>query len=560
MKYFMYCRKSNEAEDRQVQSIPDQIRELELVAERNNLHVIDVFKESRSAKAPGRQEFTKMMEAITRGEANGILAWKLNRLARNPIDGGTISWLLQQGVVKHIQTHDRGHYPSDNVIVMAVELGMANQYVRDLSVDTLRGLRTRENVKGYPNGVAPIGYLNDMSKEPGDRGWIIDPDRFHIVQQLLEMFATGRYSAHQITDIANNVMGLRTPLHKKQGGKKLVNSYVTGTMLRHPIYAGFFYVKDGARRELNQDVPRMISEEKHHLMQRIMQSKGRPRPSVNKDMFPYKRICDCGGCGGRVTAESKNQLICPSCKHKFAYPKKSHCPYCKIAIKDMVDPKYLHYDFYHCTKKKDPLCKEGSVEEKEIDKYLAKYFEENLSISKDLADWCIRHLDQLDVTDQQNDYEKRKSLEKTLASKKAEDRELNLMRARGLLNDQELIQTRAPLKIEIEILEQAVAKLGNTGHENLLKAHGAFNLAAGVGAVVRKGTPEQKMQVLFETGSNLTLKDRKLSISHTDLYATIIKGLNQAKAKNPEFEPKNTQADKDETDVFTSVRPTLLRG
>jgi site-specific DNA recombinase len=559
-RYFMYCRKSNESEDKQVQSIPDQIRELEIVAARNGLNVIETFQESRSAKAPGRAEFSKMIERINRGEADGILAWKLNRLARNPVDGGTISWFLQQGVVKHIQTHDRSYFPSDNVIVMAVELGMANQYVRDLSVDTLRGLRTRENVKGYPNGVAPMGYSNDMSREPGDRGWVIDTNCFSVVQQVLEMFATGKYSIRQLTRIANDEMGLRTPVHKRQGGKKLVLSYVAGTLLRNPVYAGFFIVGDGTRRELNKTVPRMISEETFWKTQRILQSKGRPRPSLNKDLFPYKRVCACGGCGGTITAEGKDQLICSNCRHKFAYSKKSSCPKCDMAIIDMESPKYLRYDFYHCTKRKDPLCTEGSIEEKSIDSFLSTYFKENLSISPDLANWCIKNLDQLEQASEQTDFERRVSLERTLKIKQNEDRELSLMRARGLLTDQELLQAKSHLKAEIEPLEQELEKLGGSGQEKLEEAKKAFSLATGVGKIFEVGTPNEKMEVLLETCSNLTLKSRNLSISHADLYSDIISGLKMAREVNPLFEPENTKADKDKTDVFTSVRPTLLRG
>ena len=63
---------------------------------------------------------------------------KMDRLARNPVDGGQIQWLLQNSVIAHIQTHDRGYFPTDNVLMMSVEFGMANQYIRDLSVNTAR--------------------------------------------------------------------------------------------------------------------------------------------------------------------------------------------------------------------------------------------------------------------------------------------------------------------------------------------------------------------------------------------------------------------------------------
>jgi site-specific DNA recombinase len=560
-KYILYVRKSSEAEDKQIQSIPDQIRELEALAARLGLEVIDTYDEARSAKAPGRPKFTEMVERISRGDANGIIAWKLNRLARNPVDGGTISWMLQQGVIQHIQTYERGYYPTDNALLMAVELGIANQYLRDLSTDTKRGIRTRENEKGYPNGVAPMGYLNDMAKEPGDRGWLVDQARFELVKQLLCHFESGQFSIRQIVRIANDEMGLRTPVHKKQGGKKLVLSYVAGVLLRNPVYAGFFFVKDGTRRELNKEIPRAISEEQYWHNQKILRSKGRPRPSINQDLFPYKSVSVCGGCPGTVIAENKFQLICSECKKKFAYPKKTHCPSCGIAIEKMEKPKYLFYTFYHCNKNShQPKCIEGSVEEKGIDTYLAAHFKEKLAISEELAGWCVRNLDLLEVSDKKDEYEKKESLQKTLEKKMNEDRELTLMRARSLLTDEDMLRARVPLKAEIETLQQGLAALGSVDPKKLEKARRAFNLAVGIEKVFENGSPQAKKEALMETGSNLTLKDKKPSVEHADLYSAIINGLLTAKAENPAFEPRNSEADKDETDTFVSVRPTLLPG
>ena len=101
IKYFIYARKSSESEDRQVQSIKDQVDELQKLAKNNNLKIVNIFSESKSAKAPDRPVFNEMLERIKNGEANGILCWKLNRLARNPIDGGTISWMLQEGLIQY---------------------------------------------------------------------------------------------------------------------------------------------------------------------------------------------------------------------------------------------------------------------------------------------------------------------------------------------------------------------------------------------------------------------------------------------------------------------------
>ena len=110
-----------------------------------------------SAKEPGRPVFNEMLSKIHRGEADGILCWKLDRLARNPICGGQISWMLQNDIIKSIRTYDREYLPSDNVIIMNVEFGASNQYIRDLSQGVKRGHKSK-NQMGWRPGPASQGY------------------------------------------------------------------------------------------------------------------------------------------------------------------------------------------------------------------------------------------------------------------------------------------------------------------------------------------------------------------------------------------------------------------
>ena len=137
------------------------------------------------------------MQDIENGKVNAIVTWKLDRLSRNPTDSGRIQQLLQDGKLKHILTSDKSYYPEDNAIVFSVEAGMSNQYIRELAVNTKRGMASKAE-KGGKNGVPPIGYLNDVI----NKTITIDPDRFELVRILWDKMLTGTYSIAELTRYA----------------------------------------------------------------------------------------------------------------------------------------------------------------------------------------------------------------------------------------------------------------------------------------------------------------------------------------------------------------------
>ncbi len=559
VRYDIYLRKSSEAEDKQVQSIDDQRREMREFATRNNLTVVGEFEESQSAHHPGRPVFAEVTTRIEKGESNGLLVWHANRVSRNPIDSGAVVHLIDEGKLIHVRTpsHIYGNTSTEKMM-LALECMIAKKDSDDKSDAVKRGLRGRYK-KGLPNGVAPIGFINDMSVEKGNRGWLPDPEKLALVGQLLELFHSGRYSSRALLNIANDDMGLLTPQHKKQGGKRLVMSHLAETVLKNPIYAGFFFTKDGERHELNESVPRVISEETYWENQKILGNKGRPRPSKNKKLFAYTGPTTCGGCGGAVTAEHKHQIIC-DCRHKFPRAQRTHCPSCNLAINRMKNPTLLHYIYYHCTRTKDPSCREGSVQELHIDDTLATYFKENFKISKSLHDWCIANLDTLDTKDARDDSEKKASLEATLAKKRGEYKELVLMKTRGLIGDEEFLELKGIQKAEIEALEGTLGKKGIVDQVKVAKAKRAFELSLGIEEIFKNGQPEEKRELISELQSNLAIKDKKLSVYNTGVYKKIIDGLLLAKEENPAFEPELCEADTRRNPDFASVCPTLLRG
>lgn len=200
-RYFLYARKSSDSEDRQVQSIESQVTKLKQLAQEQHLKIIKTFTEAKSAKKPGnRVVFEEMMDALENGEADGILCWQVNRLSRNPVDSGRVSWLLQQNVIKSIQTYDREYLPGDNVIIFSVEAASSNQYILDLSKNVKRGLETKLN-KGWLPNLAPAGYLNDKVENIITK----DAERFSLISKMWELMLTGAYTPPQILVLSTTV-------------------------------------------------------------------------------------------------------------------------------------------------------------------------------------------------------------------------------------------------------------------------------------------------------------------------------------------------------------------
>jgi len=524
IKYFLYARKSSESEDRQVASIESQINELKKIAEQENLEIIETFQESQSAKAPGRPMFNSMLERIYKNnEAQGILCWKLDRLARNPIDGGQINWMLQQGVIKHIQTYGRSYYPTDNVLMMSVEFGMANQFVRDLSVGVKRGLRNKAEKGCYPTH-APVGYLNNRLKLKGEKDIMKDPDRFSLVRKMFDLMLTGDYTPPRILGVATKEWGFRMPNSKPMARSTLYRIF-TDTfyygMFEYPKNSGNWY------RGIHESI---ITEEEFNRIQILLGRKGKPRPKTH--IFAFTGMMRCAECGCLITAEEK--------------------------IKHQRNGNVHRYIYYHCTKRKNPNCAQEAIEVKDLETQIIKVLD-SLEIPPEFHDWALKWLrteNEKEATDR-NAILNSQQMTYDACVKKIDA--LIDMRAAGELTEAEFSEKKAVVSKEKARLQELLADTGYRVDKWLNEAERVFTFARDACKKFKTGDLEIKKAILSALGQNLILKDKILSINVENSLIPIIKCAKEVKAIHKRLEPQENRIKERTLEEIYSQSPAVLR-
>lgn len=557
--YFIYCRKSSEAEDRQVLSNESQERELKELARKLHVPVAEVLTESKSAKEPGRPVFNQMVERLYRSEAAGVICWKLDRLARNPIDGGSIIWAIKQHgitVVTPAQTFGR---EDDNIILMYIEFGMAQKYVDDLSKNVKRGLKTKlEN--GWYSGVAPAGYLNYTDKRTGENIIVKDPERFPLIRRMWDLMLTGRYTPPQIAKIANDEWGFRTRTTRKVTGKPLGRSAIYAIFNR-PFYYGEFESPQGSGLWYRGKHETMITEAEYDQVQKYLGRRGNPRPRAY-GIFPFTGLIQCGECHGMVTAHEKHQAICSHCRFKFACRNRGACPRCDTPVEKMTNPLFLHYTYYHCGKSKNPECSQKAVSRDELERQIKEYLSK-IHISEKFKEWGIKYLREL------HEMESRQSREATESRRKAYDdcllRISNLVKLKtsaansdgSLLSDEEYSRQRLDLMAEKAGMEETLGDAGRQAETCLERAEKAFEFASTVQERFAKGGFEVKKEIVSAIGSNLMLKDKILIIEARKPFFLLQTSLSRPAGQNEPFEPEIIGLPQGQNGTFAPARPTL---
>ena len=361
-KYILYARKSTDVEDKQVLSIEAQLVELRAYARNENLQIVDELIEKKSAKTPGRPIFAELLKRVERGEANGIIAWHPDRLARNSIDGGQIVYLLDQTHLTNLK------FPtfwfentSQGKFILSIAFGQSKYYVDNLSENTKRGLRQKVR-RGEMPGRAPLGYINDIRTKTV----IVDKRRSPFVIEAFQLYAGGESRLQDIADFLFS-RGVKT-----KGDKPLKKDQIT-KMLTNPFYYGHFRYKGEVFEGKHTPI---ISKKLFDDVQKVIDRRKHKRTTKTNEPKPLCGLLRCASCGMMITGENQT--------------------------KRQKNGNIHHYTYYHCTKKRKntPRCPEPHIREELLNTQLTEMLQE-YAMPKSWAD-KLRELMKADQANEQS--------------------------------------------------------------------------------------------------------------------------------------------------------------
>ncbi len=459
-KFFLYARKSTDVEDKQVLSIEAQLTELRAYARKEGITIVKEFIERQSAKIPGRPIFNEMLKRIEKGEAQGILAWHPDRLARNSVDGGRIIFLLDTGKLQALKFPTFWFEPTpQGKFMLNIAFGQSKYYVDSLSENTKRGLRQKVRRGEYP-GPAPIGYINDVRTKT----IVVDRKKAKIIKAAFELYAQGDKTLEDISNFLAH-HGILS-----RGGKRIHKDRIK-FILSNPFYYGHF--RYGGEIHEGKHEP-IIAKKLFDKAQEVLKQRGKPQ---KKEKIPkaFTGLLRCGKCGMMITAEIQKGHI-----------------------------------YYRCTKKNKAVrCSQPYIREEELDRQLSKMIQK-VSLPQDWAEELLKMAEK-------DEKEAAQSCAAFVQEAKKKIKEINIKLQRLLdayldqdIDREEYRERKAKLMSEKKTLEEKIINFEQKQNDWLEPFRDWINSALQAAKIARDNDLFAKKIIAEEIfGSNLILAARE---------------------------------------------------
>ncbi|MFZ2663959.1 MAG: recombinase family protein [Patescibacteria group bacterium] len=472
-KYFIYCRKSSEQEDRQVLSLDSQEKELTRLVETEHLTVIDIYKESGSAHVIGRKLFNEMLKRIENGEASGLVVWDESRIARNSMDGGKVIYMMDLGqIVEIIKPNKIYRNTPDDKSWLAMVFMMSKKESDDKGVNSKRGMRTKAEQGWYP-AHAVVGFLNTIERKKGFKIIVKDMERFPLVRRIFDEVLTGK-QASQVYKEAVEVWKLTTT-----NGRPLARSTFYN-ILNNPFYFGEFEWEGEWYKGKHEP---MITREEFDTVQKMLGKSG--KPIEHSHTFDLTGLLRCKKCGFAITATKK-----------VKYYKKTG--------------RMATYIFYHCSKKNKQIkCDAKPLTEADL---VAQIDARLLQVKPEIEfiTWAKKWLAFIHKDHAEMQEEVLTSQQRALEGVESRLNRLLDMRLNDVLDDNAYKTKKAELENQKRELNKILVNTGSTSDSWRTKVESALDFAYACQQRFNNGTREEKHEVLMRLGENLFITNHKL--------------------------------------------------
>ncbi len=338
LRYCLYARKSSESDERQAMSIDSQIKEMTALADRDGIEIVDIKRESHSAKNSGtRPLLLEMLLELTVGKYNSILTWAPDRLSRNAGDLGSLVDLMDKGKLVHIKTSSQSfsNNPNEKFLLMIL-CSQAKLENDNRGLNVKRGIRAKCEM-GWRPCPAPLGYINYSHN--GTKKVMLNKEIAPKVKEIFELVAAAGYSGRDLKRMID-----KEKILKQQTGRQVPLSMIY-RILKSPFYYGRFEYPENSGTWYTGAHEPLITKE---LFDKVQKKLMVPiKPKWGEKYFLFKEIFKCAYCGASVVCEEKFKVQDNGNKHKYIY--------------------------YHCSKKLDSTCPEQYVTESILREELTNY-------------------------------------------------------------------------------------------------------------------------------------------------------------------------------------------
>lgn len=296
--YFAYIRVSTVKQGEHGSSLHEQRDAIVVFATRHDLNIVGWFEERETAAKTGRLEFMRMVAALKKRKADGVIFHKIDRSARNLKDWSVVQDLAEQGIdVRFTQESinlgsNEGRLTGDFLAVISAH------YIRNLREEVKKGIRGRLKQGLYPLP-APIGFLDQGGGKPK----IPDPVRAPYVRLAFELYGSGQFALHGLADELYG-RGFRGRSDKKVGFNRMAQ------ILRNPFYVGIIRMKRSGENYLGAHEP-LVPTALFRRVQSRLDRKMNAKVVVHD--FIFRRMIACGQCGYQVIGECQKGRVYYRC-------------------------------------------------------------------------------------------------------------------------------------------------------------------------------------------------------------------------------------------------------